>query len=228
MRKSIKPLIILAIVIAVAVAIYLSPFHPGRAAEWLKSAGGEWWAPLAFILLYCVFSLLLIPATLLTLTAGVVWGWWVGGLWVMAASSVASAIPYFIARSGSEWVENKIKKRAGSLYQRLRSEGFTTLLLMRLVPVVPYNVLNYASGLAAIRPRDYLLATFLGTIPGIFIFTYLADAISAGVISPGQAFLRILIAGVLLAGLVLATRFLSSRVRKRIAGDDTSPAKLNN
>ena len=204
----------MVVVIAIVLVIVFSPFNAGEVAEWLKSVGGEWWAPLAFILLYCLFNVLLIPATFLTLTAGVVWGWLGGGLWVLAASTVASAIPYFIARSGAGWVETKVRKRAGSLYERLRREGFTTLLLMRLVPIIPYNVLNYASGLAGIRLRDYVLATFLGTIPGIFIFTYLADAISAGLISPKQAFVRILIAGLLLATLVLVTRFISTRMTR--------------
>jgi len=158
----------------------------------------------------------------------VTWGWLGGGLWVLAASTIASAIPYFIARSGAGWIEERVRKRSGTLYERLRTEGFTTLLLLRLVPIVPYNALNYASGLAGIRFRDYALATFFGTIPGIFIFTYLADAISAGVVSPKQAFVRILIAGVLLATLVLVSRFVSSRVRRRIGADDTGPAKLNN
>ena len=226
-------LLIVAVVILVAVALYVSPLrekmNPSEVAAWLKSVGNLWWAPVAFVLLYCLFNVILVPATILSLTAGVVWGWLTGGLIVLAASTVASAIPYFIARSGAPWVEEKVRRRAGNLYEKLRREGFTTLLLMRLVPIIPYNVLNYAAGLAAIRPRDYILATFLGTIPGIFIFTYLADSIAAGAISPGQAFVRILSAGALLAALVLASRFFSSRVRRRLgAADDTRDAKLNN
>jgi uncharacterized membrane protein YdjX (TVP38/TMEM64 family) len=211
----------LLLVVGVAAVIYFSPLRqwidPARAAAWLRSVGEAWWAPLAFILLYCLFNVLLIPGTILSLTAGVIWGWLAGGLWVLAASTVGSAIPYFIARSGAGWVERQVRRRAGSIYERLRQEGFTTLLLMRLVPIVPYNVLNYAAGLAGIRPRDYLLATFLGTIPGIFIFTYLADAIAAGLISPGQAFVRILTAGLLFGALVLLTRLVSTRVKKRLA-----------
>jgi uncharacterized membrane protein YdjX (TVP38/TMEM64 family) len=55
---------------------------------------------------------------------------------------------------------------------------------MRLVPIVPYNVLNYAAGLAGVKTRDYLVATFIGTIPGIFILTYLASSIASGLVSP--------------------------------------------
>ncbi|HEY5609992.1 MAG TPA: TVP38/TMEM64 family protein [Thermoanaerobaculia bacterium] len=191
-------------------------FDPSAVAMWLKSVGDQWWAPLAFIALYSIFNVLLVPGTILSLTAGVVWGWLVGGLWVLAASTVGSAIPYFIARSGAPWVERRIRKRAGKLYDQLQREGFTTLLLMRLIPIVPYTVLNYAAGLASISPRDYLLATFLGTMPAIFIFTYLADSIAAGIVSPRQAFFRILLAGLLLGGLAVATRFFAVRVRNRL------------
>lgn len=215
-------LIVVASIILIAVAvIFFSPLReyvdPKRAATWLKSVGNIWWAPAVFILFYCIFNVLLVPATILSLTAGAVWGWWKGGLWVLVASTIASAIPFFLARStGSAWIETLVRKRASGLYEKLHHEGFITLLLLRLVPIAPYNILNYAAGLAGIRTRHYLIATFIGTIPGIFIFTYLADSISAGVISPGQAFVRILIAGVFLAALALISRFLAGKVRKRL------------
>ncbi len=219
-RKWLGPLIFLVAAALLFAAIYFSPLreylNPKKASDWLQSIGDHWWAPLVFIGLYCVVNVLLLPATVLSLAAGVVWGWWQGGLWVLAASTIASAIPYFIARSGSEWVESLIAKRAGKLYESLKKEGFMTLLLLRLIPIAPYNILNYAAGLASIKPRDYLLATFIGTIPGIFIFTYLADSIAAGVISNGQAFIRILIAGALLGALALVSRLFAGRLRKKL------------
>lgn len=185
--------------------------------RWLGSVGDRWWAPVVFIVLYAVFNTVLLPATALTLTAGVVWGWLLGGVWVLVASTIGSAVPYLLARSGAPWVEKILKDKAGPIYRALEREGFLTLLLMRLVPIVPYNLLNYAAGLAGIRVRDYLLATFLGTIPGIFIFTYLASSIAAGVVSPRQAFVRILIAGSLLGALAVVSRFFAAKVKARLA-----------
>jgi uncharacterized membrane protein YdjX (TVP38/TMEM64 family) len=209
---------IAVIVCAAAIATILvrTGLHPRAVAEWLTMAGDRWWAPLVFIALYTLFNTLLLPATILTLTAGVVWGWWIGGLWVLAASTIGSAVPYAIGRSGAGWVGDLLKRKAGRIHDALRHEGFTTLLLMRLIPIVPYNVLNYAAGLAGIRVRDYLVATFAGTIPGIFIFTALASGIAAGLVTPRQAFVRILIAGALLATLVLITRMFAGKVRSRI------------
>lgn len=206
--------------LAALVALWLSPlgrrFDVALAAEWLRSVGGAWWAPLLFILLYTAFNLALIPGTILTLTAGAMWGWVVGGLWVVAASGIGSVAPYLVARAGSGPISRWMEARAGRLRRLLEDEGFTTLLLLRLVPIVPYNVLNYAAGLAGIRPRDYVLATVIGTVPGIFIFTFLADAIASGLVSPRDTFLRIVLAGLLLGALVLITRLVSGRVRRRL------------
>ena len=203
-------------ILAIILAVRASGLRPDAAATWLRSIADFWWAPLAFVLLYSAFNLALVPATILTLTAGVVWGWLEGGAWVLLASTIGSAAPYFLARRGSGPIVDAMKRRAARLADALYREGFTTLLLLRLVPVFPYNLLNYAAGLAGIRPRDYLLATLIGTIPGIFIFTYFADSLAAGVLTRGEAFVRILLAGVLLGGLVLMGRLMGGRVRKRL------------
>jgi uncharacterized membrane protein YdjX (TVP38/TMEM64 family) len=219
--SKLRTILILALIAVLAFGAFLILHRRGvglqEVAAWLSSVGDQWWAPVIFIVLYALFNTFLLPATVLTLTAGVIWGWLAGGLWVLVASTIGSAVPYLIAYSGSGWVEEVMKRKAGRMYNALKKEGFMSLLLMRLIPVVPYNILNYAAGLACIRPRDYFAATFIGTIPGIFIFTYLASSISAGLISPRQAFVRILIAGVLLAGLALVSRLFAGRVKSRLA-----------
>lgn len=215
-----RPLAIGAVAIVLfGVALYLLRSHgveSREVAQWLSSVRSHWWAPLAFIGLYALFNTFLLPATVLTLAAGAVWGWMLGGLWVLVASTTGSAVPYLIAYAGGSKIEQMIRRRAGRIHALLEDEGFLTLLLMRLVPIVPYNVLNYAAGLARIRPRDYFAATFIGTIPGIFIFTYLASAITSGLVSPRDAFIRILFAGVLLAALALVSRFFAGKVKARL------------
>lgn len=215
-----KKTFLLAGVVIIAVTAFFvlrsRGVDPRQIGEWLASVGDRWWAPVVFIALYAIFNTTLLPATVLTLTAGVVWGWLVGGLWVLAASTIGSAIPYWIAYSGSAWVQEVMSRKVPRLLGVLEKEGFVTLLLLRLVPIVPYNILNYAAGLARIRPREYFAATFIGTIPGIFIFTYLASSIASGLVSPRQAFARILIAGALLAALALVSRLFAGRVKARL------------
>lgn len=209
-------LILVAAAVTVATVLASGRLSIEQVARWVGQVGNRWWAPLAFVAIYTIFNLLLAPATTLTLTAGVIWGWLLGGIWVLVASTVGSAVPYLIARSGSRRVEQILSRRAERLHRALENEGFLTLLLMRLIPVVPYNVLNYAAGVARIRPRDYFFATFIGTIPGIFIFTYLAAALFAGLVTPREAFLRVLVAGMLLGLLALVSRLFAKRVKQRI------------
>ena len=84
-----KTVAVVAIVAALGAAAFFTlrshGVPPQEVAHWLKSVGGLWWAPLMFIALYALFNTFLLPATALTLTAGVVWGWLTGGLWVLAA-----------------------------------------------------------------------------------------------------------------------------------------------
>lgn len=199
-----------------AVVVLRSGLHPRAVAEWLAMIGDRWWAPLAFIALYTLFDTLLLPATIMTLTAGVVWGWWRGGLWVVAASLIGSFVPYLIARSGAPWIDDLMQRRASRVRDALRREGFMTLLLLRLIPVFPYVLINYAAGLAGVGVRDYIVATFVGTLPGIFIFTFLASSIASGVLHLHDAFIRVLVAGALLAVLAIVSRAFAGRVRKRI------------
>lgn len=220
-RGTRKKVIVFAVIAGIATAAFFVLRAQGielrQAGEWLTSVGDRWWAPAAFIALYAIFNTLLLPGTILTLTAGVVWGWLVGGLWVLAASTIGSAIPYWIGITRSRWIEQLLRRRAGGVHRALKNEGFMSLLLLRLVPVIPYNILNYAAGLASIRLRDYVAATFIGTIPGIFIFTYLASSIASDLVSPGQAFVRILLAGALLGALAIASRFFAAKIKSRLS-----------
>jgi uncharacterized membrane protein YdjX (TVP38/TMEM64 family) len=217
LRTVLFVLILLSVIAALWLAIERGWIDPRGVVRWLESVSGLWWAPVAFVGLYIAFNVFALPGTPLTLTAGALWGWFVGGLWVIVGSVAGASVAYWLSKTGAPWIESLIRRRASGVYEKLRNEGFTTLLLMRLVPIFPYNVLNYASGLAGIRFKDYFLATLFGMIPGIFIYTYLADALRDGLLSPREAFTRVLIAGFLLVLLAVVGRLLAGRVRKRLA-----------
>lgn len=210
-----RPLLLVVTVGAVVLAVHLS-----GAAGWidlqritalLEPVARLWWAPLVTVALYVVFNLLGLPGSLLTVAAGVVWGWLAGGLLALAGSTLGTAVPYLLARAHAPVIGRKIRQRAVWLHRLLEKEGFTTLLMLRLFPSLPYAVINYAAGFAGIRPRHYFLATILGTIPGVFVTTWLASAIFNGEVSIAEALLRIAIAGGILAALVLGTRLMTRR-----------------
>lgn len=187
----------------------------GEVVEWLRSIGREWWAPLAYLLLYVVFALLLVPPVFLAAAAALMWGWFAGGLIELICATVASIAPYGLARSGGEaWVRRQIERRGGSRnWERLQKEGFLALLLLRLVPVIPYVFLNYLAGFASIPAPRYVLATFLGMIPSIFVFTYFVDALGATPQDFAAALPRIFAAGAAIALLIVLTRIAAVKLR---------------
>jgi uncharacterized membrane protein YdjX (TVP38/TMEM64 family) len=221
-----RPLLLLVVVGGVIVAVRMS-----GAAGWidlqkitavLEPVGRVWWAPGVAVALYVIFNLLGLPGSVITVASGVVWGWFGGGVVALFGSTLGTGIPYLLARSHAPVIGKSIRNRALWLHHLLEREGFTTLLMLRLVPSLPYAVINYAAGFAGIRPFHYFLATFLGTIPGVFVITWLAEAIFNGQITVLEASVRVAIAGGILATLVLGTRLLA---RRRMGDQAPTPGK---
>lgn len=218
MRRRIALAALLAVVI-LAIALYLTPlgkrWDPRAAVEWLRASGQLWWAPLAYLGFYILFTLLLVPPLFLSAAAALMWGWLAGGAVELVAATIAALPPYSLARwSGGEWLRQRVERRGGGrFYDHVEQEGFLAVLLFRLVPVVPYVLLNYFAGFAAVRSVRYLAATFLGLIPSVFIFTYFVDAMAASTIDLRVALPRIFIAGIALAALAIATHLVVRRLR---------------
>lgn len=217
-----RPLLLVAVVGAVIVAVRMSGaagwIDLQRVAALLEPVSRLWWAPVAIAGLYVVVNLLGLPGSVLTVASGVVWGWFAGGLIALFGSTLGTAVPYLLARAHAPVIGKRIQRRALWLHHLLEKEGFTALLMLRLVPSLPYAVINYAAGFAGIRPWHYFLATILGTIPGVFVTTWLASAIFNGEITLGGAFVRVAIAGGILGALVIGTRLLARRRTASRAG----------
>lgn len=210
---------VLMLITVVALVWWFTPawdeFNPAEVARWLRSVGSKWWSPLAYIGAYILFTLFLVPAFVLSAAAAVMWGWFAGGVVELVAAMLASIPPYLLARSGGGvWMRRKIEKHGGrKSWERVQHEGFFALLLLRLVPVIPFPVLNYLAGLALVRPVRYLVASFLGMIPSIFLFTYFVDAVAKSTEDLTQAIPRILGAGMAIAILAIVTRVVAARLR---------------
>jgi uncharacterized membrane protein YdjX (TVP38/TMEM64 family) len=186
-----------------------------KIAAWLDSFAVAWWAPLAITVFFVLFALVGLPGSVLTVASGAVWGWLFGGVVALLGTTIGTAAPYLLARMHAPAIERRMRHRAEWLHARLRDEGFTALLMFRLLPGIPYALINYAAGFAGIRPLHYFVATIVGTIPGVFIYTWAASGIFSGTMTVGGAIGRIAIAGSLLGGLVLISRFAASRLLSR-------------
>ena len=138
------------------------------------------WAVLVYVLLYVAGSPVPFLAPLFSAVGGLLFGPIAGMALVLAAATSSSLIPFGLSRRlGREWVSARLRgKRLDALYQQSQGEkGFAFVLLMRLVPVLPWEVQNYIAGLTRISVPTYLLATALGIIPGTASLVLLGSAV---------------------------------------------------
>lgn len=201
-------LTILAAVIAGAYVLaqrvgLLAYADPAKLGEAVRAAREVPWAAPAFVLTYAVATSLGLPGTPLTLAGGAIFGAVAGtGLnWIGATLGATGA--FFLARRlGSQTLRQLLGSRASALDSLASAQALLPLLRLRLIPVVPFNALNFGAGLAGVRPSTYIASTALGILPGTAIYTYFADSLLAGVDGArAQAFQQVGIAAALLIAL---------------------------
>jgi uncharacterized membrane protein YdjX (TVP38/TMEM64 family) len=137
------------------------------------------WAPALFVAAYVVGTVAFVPGTILTLTAGAVFGVGRGVPLVFTGAVLGSSAAFGVglgraARHVARWLARD--PRALALANALEGQGFKIIVLMHLSPLIPYNLLNYACGISTIRFRDFLLGT-IGMLPLIVLYTYYGKVI---------------------------------------------------
>ena len=174
----------------------------------IAHARGSRWAALLFVVTYVVVTTVGLPATPLTLAGGALFGVAAGsGLnWLGATLGATGA--FFVARALGRGSVRRLLGRRSAALDRLTGAGtFTSLVRLRLVPVVPFNGLNFGAGLAGVKPGAFVTSTAIGIIPGTVIYTYFADSLLNGVAGAREkAFVQIAIAGALLIALSFVPR----------------------
>ncbi|MEZ4363069.1 MAG: VTT domain-containing protein [Kofleriaceae bacterium] len=135
----------------------------------------------AFAGAYVVTAVLMLPGSALTLGAGFVYGPAVGALLVIPASVLAAVLAFALARGAlrarvSRWAARD--RRARALDRAVGRAGFRIVLLLRLSPVIPYSLLNYALGITDVRLRDYALASAIGMLPGTLLYVSAGAALT--------------------------------------------------
>ena len=200
-----KLLVLVALLVAAALAVRASPARgwlTPRGIEQLLAALREpWWAPLAFVAAYTIAAALDFSGLVLTLVGGAVFGFWWGALLNLLGANLGASAAFWVARLlGREGLHALLGGRLlGGLDRLAHQAGFAWLLRLRLIPIVPFNLLNFASGLTALPWRTYAAATAIGVIPATLVYTFFADALLSGSREAGhRVFVRLLIAGALL------------------------------
>lgn len=138
------------------------------------------WGPVLLAAAYVPACLFFVPGTLLTLAAGYAFGPVLGTLTVSAGSVAGASAAFFTGRYlARDWVETRVRRnpRFRAIDQAVAEQGFKIVLLTRLSPAFPFNLLNYAYGLTRVRFRDYLLASWIGMLPGTAMYVYLGSLV---------------------------------------------------
>jgi uncharacterized membrane protein YdjX (TVP38/TMEM64 family) len=136
------------------------------------------WAPLLFIVLYVVSCVALLPASLLTLGAGAVFGIVKGSIYVSIGATLGATAAFLVGRYYARaWVTRRLEAhpRFVAVERAVSAEGWRIVLLTRLSPIFPFFLLNYAYGLTRVPLRQYVLATWVGIIPGTTLFVYIGS-----------------------------------------------------
>ncbi|NES99146.1 MAG: TVP38/TMEM64 family protein [Sphaerospermopsis sp. SIO1G2] len=170
-------MIILTIIciVATGVGVYLlGGLNQEQIQIWLKQAGI--WAPITYIVLYTIGTILILPSTPLNLSGGAIFGPWFGILWTSIAAIIAAIVAFTFTRTiGREMVAKKLAGRWEAMDAEIRQSGMFYMFAIRLVAIMPYGLVNFAAGLTSISFKDYIVGTTLGTVPGILPFVMLGS-----------------------------------------------------
>ncbi|MBK6656938.1 MAG: VTT domain-containing protein [Proteobacteria bacterium] len=188
--------------------MYKDHFDARALTTWIENAGAA--APLLFIAIYAVATVLFLPGIVITFVGGALFGPAWGTLWNLCGATLGAAIAFVIARHlGADWVTRHAGPRLRRLDEGVSKEGWRFVAFVRLVPLLPFNLLNYALGLTRISFRDYVLATAVFMLPGAVAYTWLGHAGSEA-LHGGEFGVRKLLVAV---ALIAATLFIPRLVR---------------
>jgi len=221
--------LVLAAGIALAV-VYRDQFNAEVLENWVKEAGAA--GPVIYILIYAVGTLFFLPGSVLTLTGGALFGPVMGTFVNLTGATLGALGSFLIARYlAHDWVANKTGGRIKTLMDGVETEGWRFVAFVRLVPLFPFNLLNYALGLTRIKLLHYLLATYIFMLPGALAYTYLGYA-GREAIGGGEGLIqKIMLAVALLALVAFLPRLIGKmrqgttidipELKKRLDSDET-------
>ncbi|PKO76533.1 MAG: sulfurtransferase [Betaproteobacteria bacterium HGW-Betaproteobacteria-15] len=226
-RNAVRWLLGLALVSVIGLAVaWRDRFDVAALQSWVESAGSA--APLVFIALYAAATVLFLPGSVITLAGGVLFGPVWGTLWSLTGATLGAALAFLIARYlGGDWIARRAGPRLSRLNDGVAAEGWRFIAFVRLVPLFPFNFLNYALGLTRIAFLPYVLASALFMLPGALAFTWMGYA-GREALTGGEGTVRaILIALALVASMAFLPRWIRKLRAKPMPDVDALKRQLD-
>ncbi|MCP4277273.1 MAG: sulfurtransferase [Gammaproteobacteria bacterium] len=222
--------IFIFLVIAITFAmLYRDNLNISTLQRVIEQAGPA--APLLFIALYAMASVIFLPGSVLTLLGGALFGPVLGTFYSLNGATIGAVVAFLLARYfASDWVEKSTAGQIKRLKEGVESEGWRFVAFVRLVPLFPFNLLNYALGLTRIRLLHYLIASYLCMLPGAFAYSYLGYAGREAVAGGESLIQKVLFAFALLAVVAFLPRIIGqfrqgptlsiNELQQRLGNDD--------
>jgi phospholipase D1/2 len=185
--------------------------------EWASPLRDHPLTPLAVIGAYAVGGLVVAPITVLIVATAIAFGPLLGFTYSLFGCLLSAALTYGI---GSLIGRDTVRRFAGAqvsrLSHRIARHGLTAILLVRVLPVAPFTVVNVLAGASEVRFRDFILATFLGMLPGLLVMTFFGNRLESAIRDPkAESFM-------ILASLVVALVLVMAWLRQRVVKADSS------
>lgn len=212
--------VVLALVGALAVAAAMGDGH-GRlepVLDGVEKLGV--WGPAIFVGVYVVATVCLVPGSVLTLGAGAAFGVVRGCLYVSLASTLGATAAFLVGRYvARDWVARRLEGMPTfrAIDRAVAEEGWRVVGLTRLSPVFPFTLLNYAFGLTRVRLAEYVLASWIGMIPGTVLYVYLGSLARDGLVERGRTAGEWVLYGVGLVATLVVTWRITRLARRALA-----------
>ena len=218
----VRLLMLAVLVAAIGVAVYYRSALSTQALEsWVQQFGAA--GPLVFMAIYALGTVLFFPGSVLTLAGGALFGPVWGTLYNLTGATLGATLAFLIARYlASDWVTRKASGWMKQLMDGVEKEGWHFVAFVRLMPLFPFNLLNYALGITRISLLHYVVASYLFMLPGALAYTYLGYA-GREAIAGGEGLIQKSLLALALLGLVA---FLP-RLIKRLRGGVATEGKLS-
>lgn len=171
-----KLVVFTAVLVAAAMAVLVLPVLPWLTRLFESIAALGPWGPIALIGVYIISCVFLIPASIPTFAAGILFGVFKGSLVAMAGGVLGACAAYWIGRFlARDWMARRIarSRRITALDNAVDEHGLTVVILSRLSPIAPYVLLNYAFGLTKVPFWKYVLGTVIGVAPAMVVYVYI-------------------------------------------------------
>lgn len=171
----------LILIILVTLIYFLNKYNifknmsPGQLKNYIESFGML--GPLVYIILFTIVPLTLFPDSILAISGGMCFGLVFGSIYTMIGAACGGTFSFFLSRwIGSQFIKNKTE--SNTLKKVINEKGFLIVLLLRLIPLFPFDVISYGAGLSNIKYKDFILATLIGIIPGVLVFNNIGTQVS--------------------------------------------------